>query len=70
MEHYFSEDQGRYLIEVEQNNLSKISNILNENNIFNETVGVIQKEYFEVKGELKIKINDLYKVNNTWYKNY
>ena len=70
MEHYFSEDQGRYLIEVEPNNLSKISNILNKNNIFNETVGVIQKDYFEVKGELKIKINELYKVNNTWYNNY
>jgi phosphoribosylformylglycinamidine synthase II len=70
MEHYFSEDQGRYLIEVEQNNLSKISNMLSENNIFNETVGVIQKDYFEIKGELKIKINELYKVNNTWYNKY
>ena len=70
MEHYFSEDQGRYLIEVEPNNLSKISNILNKSNIFNETVGEIQKDYFEVKGELKIKINELYKVNNTWYNNY
>ena len=70
MEHYFSEDQGRYLIEVEPNNLSKISNILNKSNIFNETVGEIQKDYFEVKGELKIKINELYKVNNTWYNKY
>jgi hypothetical protein len=31
---------------------------------------VIQKDYFEIKGELKIKINELYKVNNTWYNKY
>ena len=70
MEYYFSEDQGRYLIEVEASNLSKISKILNEGNIFSEVVGLVQKDYFEVPGEMKIKTNDLYKANNTWYKNY
>ena len=70
MEYYFSEDQGRYLIEIEPNNLNKVQNILNENNIFNEIVGKVQKDYFEVSGELKIKINELYKINNTWYNNY
>ena len=70
MEHYFSEDQGRYLIEVKPDNLSKINNTLNENNIFNEIVGIVQKDYFEVTGELKIKINELCKANNTWYNNY
>jgi len=70
MGYYFSEDQGRYLVEVRPDDLSKVNNILNENNIFNEIVGEVQKDYFEVTGELKIKINDLYKINNSWYKNY
>ena len=70
MEYYFSEDQGRYLIEIEPKNLSVISKILNENNIYNEAIGTVQKDYFEILGEFKITTNDLYKINNTWYNNY
>ena len=70
MEYYFGEDQGRYLIEIEKNNLDKVRKILKENNIFNEIIGEVQKDYLEIKGELKISINDLYKVNNKWYNNY
>ena len=70
VEYYFSEDQGRYLIEVEANKLEKVKKVLVENSIFSEIVGVVQKDYFEVDGELKIKTNDLYKSNNKWYNNY
>ena len=70
MEFYFGEDQGRYLLEIEPNNLEKVTQILNENNIFNESIGIVQKNYFEVIGEFKININDLYKANNKWYNNY
>ena len=70
MECYFSEDQGRYVIEIQPDNHNKISEFLNENNIFNETIGIVQKDYFEVSGQLKIKTNNLYKSNNTWYNNY
>ncbi len=70
MEYFFSEDQSRYLIEVMPDNLNKTCKILNENNIFNETIGIVQKNYFEIPGELKIEIKDLYKMNNSWYNNY
>jgi len=70
MEYFFSEDQGRYLIEVEPDNLNRIVEFLSENNVFNELIGTVQKDYFEVSGELKIGTNDLYKINNTWYNNY
>ena len=70
MEYYFGEDQGRYLIEIEKNQLDKVNKILKENNIFNEIVATVQKDYFEVDGKMKIKINDLYKINNKWYHNY
>ena len=69
MEYCFSEDQGRYLIEIESLDLKKVKKILDENNIFNETVGTVQKDYFEMTGEFKISINDLYKINSTWYNN-
>ena len=70
MEYYFGEDQGRYLLEIDPNNLPKVTKILNENNIFNEKIATVQRDSFEVLGELKININDLYKINNKWYNSY
>ena len=28
------------------------------------------KKYFEIEGEMKTDINDLFKINNQWYNNY
>ena len=70
MEYYFSEDQGRYLVEVDPNNLNKINKILVENNIYSEVVATVQNDYFEVSGELKILKNELCKINKKWYSNY
>ena len=69
-EYFFGEDQARFIIEIETNNLKKVENILKENNIYYENIGLTQKEFFEIEKELKIKINDLFKINNTWYNNY
>jgi phosphoribosylformylglycinamidine synthase II len=69
MEYFFSEDQGRYLVEIEPSNIKKVSMILDENNIFSEIVGIVQEDFFELPGEIKISINELYKINNTWYNN-
>ena len=70
MEYYFGEDQGRYLLEVEPKNLPKVTNILNENNIFNEKVAIVQKDKFEILGELKTDVDELYKISNSWYNNH
>ena len=70
MEYYFGEDQGRYLIEIEPNNLQAVTKILNENNTFNEKIATVQKSNFEIYNELKINVDDLCKINNTWYNNY
>ena len=70
MEYYFGEDQGRYLLEIEPKNYQKVVKNLNENNIFNEKIATVQKDKFEILGELKINVDDLYKINNSWYNNY
>ena len=70
MEYYFGEDQGRYLVEVELKNLEDVTKTLSENNIFNELVATVQKDYFEMSGEFKINTKDLCKTNNKWYNNY
>jgi len=69
-EYFYGEDQGRYLLEIEKNNLTEVHKILRANNIFNEIVGVTQENYFELSGEFKVNINELYKTNNKWYHNY
>ena len=70
MEYFFGEDQSRYLIEIESNNLDKVKKILKENQIFNETVAVVQKDVFEVAEEFKINTNELYKINDKWFNDY
>ena len=70
LEYFFGEDQGRYVIEINSSNLDQIIKILEDDNIYFENIGKTQKEFFEVEGELKLNINDLFKINNTWYNKY
>ena len=69
-EYFFGEDQGRYLIEIEKNNLELVEKNLKENNVHNEIIGTVQKEHFEIRGEMKINAKELYIANNKWYNNF
>ncbi len=69
-EYFFGEDQSRYILEIDENSLPDVDKILKKNNIYYENIGITQKNYFEIEGEIKIDINDLFKINNQWYNNY
>ncbi len=69
-EYFFGEDQGRYILEIKPEKLKKTEEILKENNVYYENIGVTQENYFEIKDELKINIKDLFKINNEWYNKY
>ena len=69
-EYFFGEDQGRYILEIEKDKLTKALKILNDNKVFSEIIGKTQKGCFELPGELKINLKDLYSINNKWYHNY
>ena len=68
--YFFGEDQSRYILEIDQNHLKKVEKILKSSNIFHEIIGQTQKNFFEIDGEMKISINDLFKINNQWYNSY
>ena len=68
--YFFGEDQGRYILEIDQKNLSAVEKFLSENNIYYENIGYTQKEYLEFESEFKISSKDLFKINNEWYNNY
>ena len=69
-EYFFGEDQSRYLIEIDKINYSKVENLLKENNIHFENIGVTQKEIFEFDKHLKISVKELYEINNRWYNKF
>ncbi len=70
IKYLFGEDQARYIIEIDKNNLSKVEKLMKENNIYYENIGYTQNEFFEIEGELKISTKDLFQINNEWYNNY
>ena len=69
-EYYFGEDQGRYILEIDSKNISRVEKYLNSSSIFYERIGATQKDFFEINNEMKISINDLFEINNKWYNNY
>ena len=69
-EYLFSEDQSRYLVEIEEKNIKEVSKILDENSIYYELIGVTQKEYLDLNKEFKIEVDELSKLNSIWFENY
>ena len=69
-EYFFGEDQGRYILEINEENLKKVEKILKSNNIYYENIGYTQENFFEIDGEVKIDTNELFKINNQWYNNF
>ena len=69
-EYYFGEDQGRYIVEINKDNLINVEKVLQKNDIYYELIGITQKKYFEIEGLMKSDINDLFKINNQWYNQY
>ncbi len=70
IEYLFGEDQGRYVLEIDNKNIQKVEKLLKENNIYYEHIGVTQEKFFEIVGEMKLDVNDLFKINNQWYNSY
>ena len=69
-EYFFGEDQSRYILEIDAVKLIKVEKILKDSNVYYENIGTTQKNYFEIKKEMKIDIKELYKINNQWYNNF
>ena len=69
-EYLFGEDQSRYLIEIKEKNINKVSNILEKNSIYFEMIGKTQKDSLEVNKDFSTKITELIKLNSFWFDNY
>ena len=69
-EYFFGEDQGRYLIEIEKNDLNKVKSVLDKNSVYFSEIGVIQEKNIILKDKLNVTIDELIKSNKTWLTNY
>ena len=59
-EYFFSEDQGRYIIEIEKNNFDKVKEILSKSSVHYDELGIITKK------DIKLMIpSDLNKISIT-----
>ena len=70
IEYYFSEDQGRYIIEIESKDLKKVTEILEKNSVHHEELGIIIDKDMIINEKTKVSIDELKTYNNNWLINY
>ena len=69
-EFFFSEDQGRYIIEISKKNLKNVEKILKENSVHFDNLGEVQKDnYINIDND-KISVDELSKHNKNWLMEY
>ena len=70
IEYFFSEDQGRYIVEINKKDFKKVINILNKNAVhFDELGTIIEKELY-INDKTKVTIDELESSNKSWLENY
>ena len=70
IEYFFSEDQGRYLIEINQKDFKNVIKILDANSVHHEKLGVIINKDLIINEKTKVTIDELKSYNNNWLNNY
>ncbi len=69
-EYYFGEDQARYIVEVQSNNLNKFKKILDNNSIHYDELGIVTKKDIIIDKEPILHIDELIESNTNWLVNY
>ena len=69
-EYFFSEDQGRYLIEINKDNYKKVDKILKDNSVHFDNLGVVTDKNIEFSNEINLSVDDLIKTYKTWLRKY
>ena len=69
-DYYFGEDQGRYIIEIDAKNLSKVEKILKDNSVHYDDIGLVTENEIIIDKEPILHIDDLIKSNMSWLKDY
>jgi len=65
----FGEDQSRYVIEVNKENVAKVEQQLQKQNIYFMNIGETSSE-ITIDDDLKFNLNELTKLNKEWFYKY
>ena len=69
-EYFFGEDQARYIIEINSTNIKKVSEILNNNSVHFDDLGVVDKNILSFENDIKLPIEELSNTHTYWLKRY
>ena len=70
IEYFFSEDQGRYIVEITKKDLKKVLDILNKNAVHYDDLGTINENMLFLNEKTKVTIDELREFNTKWLKEY
>ncbi len=70
IEYFFAEDQGRYLIEVNKEDLKEVTKILNKNSVHYEELGIITQNDMIINEKTKVTIDELKSYYTSWLSKY
>ena len=69
-EYLFSEDQGRYIIEIKPEDQKEVTNILDKNSVHYDELGIITDKEMIINQKTKLTIDELKSYYTNWLTNY
>ena len=70
IEYLFSEDQGRYIIEISASDLNSVIKILEKNSVHYDELGKIIENHIIINKKTKVTIDELKSYNTNWLIKY
>ena len=70
IEYFFSEDQGRYIIEINSKDFENVRKILDKNSVYHEELGIIIDNEMIIDEKTKLTIDELRSYNTNWLIKY
>ena len=69
-EYLFGEDQGRYIVEIDKDNLKDVIKVLSENSVHFDELATVNDDILNIDDKSKVSIDDLIKSHTTWLTDY
>jgi phosphoribosylformylglycinamidine synthase len=69
-QYFFGEDQSRYIIEINKYNLKKVKEILNNNSVYYDELGIVVEKDIIIENEPILSVEELMYFNTKWLKEY
>ena len=69
-EYFFSEDQGRYIIEISKSDIKKVTSVLEKNAVHYDEIGTLIGKSVSFNEKTIVPVDELKSYNNNWLKDY